>query len=194
MLSHYLIVYGDFNITEMKNIAIYSIVFFQLYSCGISKRIEEAVEVTVNSTIITQLAMAKILVESTASIYQNDSLKPDTPIYIHLLKANFVSKLDSFKLEIDSIKAIWVNDTTMTFNKVAYVGDSVIYDEVFVPYCNFYLGKDTIKVSVICEYLHDMNLENNICNFRCITANYIIKEQIITIKDEFKRCVASTSK
>jgi len=189
-----LIVYGDTNSEEMRNLVTHSLVIFLLYSCGITERSRKAIDVAFSSTVTTQKAMTKFLVESTASIYQNNSLETDMPIYIHLLKASFVSKLDSFELEIDSIKATWNNDTEMTFNKVAIVGDSVICDEVVIPYYNSYLGKDTLKVRVICQYLPSMNLETTIVSFKCLTANYIIKEQIIAIKDEFKRCVASTSK
>jgi hypothetical protein len=194
MLILCLIAYGDTNSEEMRKLVTYSLVIFLLYSCGITEHTRKAIDVAFSSTVTTQKAMTKFLVESTTSIYQNDSIETGMPIYIHLLKASFVSKLDSFELEIDSIKATWNNDTEMTFNKVAIVGDSVIYDEVVIPYYNSYLGKDTLKVRIICEYLPNMNIETEIVNFKCLTANYIIKEQIIGIKDEFKRCYASTSK
>jgi len=194
MLILCLIAYGNINSEEMRKVVTYTLVIFLFNSCGITERARKAIDVSFSSTVMTQKAMAKFLVESTASIYQNDSLETDIPIYIHLLKASFKSKLDSFELEIDSIKATWNNDTEITFNKVAIVGDSVIYDEVVIPYYNSYLGKDTLKVNVICEYLPNMNLETEIVYFKCLTANYFIKEQIIGIKDEFKRCYASTSK
>lgn len=189
MLCH--IVYGDTKFNKMKNVLLYCLLVFVLYSCGISKYNNKAINTAFSSTVITQMAMAKILVESATSIYQSDSLKADMPIYIQSLEASFKSKLDTFKLVIDSIKATWINDTTIIFKKVDFK-DSVNYKQVIIPSYSSYLGTDTLDVSVICKYLPNMDFVINKDSYKCLTADYVIKEQVITIKNEFKKCSVST--
>ena len=113
------------------------------------------------------------------------------PIYIHSLTAFFTSKLDSFELTIDSVKAIWTDDTTITFNKVVIIQDSIIYKQVTIPSYNGYLGIDTLSVNVVCEYLPNMEIINGIENIKCLSADYFIEKQSITMKKKFKNCDAN---
>jgi hypothetical protein len=177
----------------MKKYIIYILVMFLSYSCGITESTRKAMDLAFSSTIVTQKAMSKILVETTMSIFQKDSLEPNMPIYIHFLKASFTNESYSFELEIDSVKAIWINDTTMLFNKVVIVEDTIVYNQVAIPQYNSYLGADTLLVTVICKYLPNIDFATIEDNLKCLTADYIIQKQIITIKDEFKRCAVNTS-
>lgn len=175
----------------MRNYVIYCLIVCLVPSCTIHDISRKAVDNSFSSIIITQKAMTKILIESTNAIFQQDELKQDTSIYIHLLDANFIGKVDTFELEINSIKATWIDDTTMFFNKINIVNDSLKFDKVSIPYYNSYFGLDTIKVNVICKYLPNMNFIANENNLRCLTADYIIKEQTIILAEKFKKCTMS---
>jgi len=176
----------------MKSYIIYILLVVFSFSCGVSNHTRKAVGIAFNSTIITQKAMTKILIESTASIIQEDSLKPNTAIYIHSLTASFVSRLDSFELTFDSVKAVWTNDTTLTFSKVVVFDDTTFYDQVTIPSYNSYLGSDTLNVSVMCEYFPSMENINGKNSIKCLMADYVIEKQSIIVKNNFKNCSVNT--
>ena len=159
-----------------------------LFSCSISKQTEKAANIAFNSSIVTQKVMTKALVESTSAIYKKDSLKHKTPIYIHSLIVSFTAEEDSFVLSIDSIRAFYTNDTTMTFNKVSVISDSIIYHQVAIPSHNTYLGIDPVYVNVFCKYLPNMEIINCEKEFKCLSADYIIEKQSITKVKGFQKC------
>ncbi len=162
-----------------------------LFSCSISTRIEKAVDIAFSSTISTQTVMTKALIESTSAIYKEDSLNHNMPIYIHSLIVSFTGKLDSFELTIDSVKAIRTDDTTLSFNKVVIVKDSITYQQVKIPFYNAHLGRDTFNVNVICKYLPNMDIINCEKNIKCLSADYIVENQSIIMNGTFKSCEVS---
>jgi hypothetical protein len=177
----------------MKHYIIY-IVLAVLFSCGISNRSRKAVETAFYSRIITQRAMAMILVESTEAIFQIDSLDPVNATFIHSLTALYVGKVDSFELRIDSIRAQWINDTIISFNKVKIVGDSVILKQVSVPGYNYYLIDDTLDIAVKCIYALGRKNTNKNNDLKCLTADYIVIGQSITVKNNFKKCCVNPTR
>ncbi|NMB64185.1 MAG: hypothetical protein GYA16_04875 [Spirochaetes bacterium] len=174
----------------MNKYITYILLMVLLFSCSISKPTKKAVDIAFSSKIITQKLMTKALVESTSAIFKEDSINLNMPVYIHSLTAFFTSKLDSFELTIDSVKAIWTDDTTVNFNKVVIIKDSITYMHVTIPSYNAYLGTDTLSVSVVCKYLPNMEIINDKENIRCLSADYFIEKQSITMKKEFKNCDA----
>ncbi len=156
-------------------------------SCNISKPIEKAVETTFDSKVIPQMVMTKALVEATSTIYTEDSLKPDMPIFIQSLTALFFNDSDTVELSIDSVKAVRTDDTTVTFSKVVITDDSVIYKQLHIPFNPISLG-DTLNVEVVCKYSPDMEIIIEKENFKCLSALYIIENQAITILKDFHYC------
>jgi hypothetical protein len=148
----------------------------------------KAIDKAFGSIITTSIAMNQVLVESTSFIYNKDSLELDKPFYIHQLNVSFANKTNSFELKLDSIEATWTNDSIMNFKKITTIGDSIFYNQVDIPYHNFYLENDSLELKVTCEYLPNMNIQTDIGNFKCLRADYIMKDQKIVLKNDFKNC------
>lgn len=143
---------------------------FVIYSCGITRRMGTDIETGFKPMIVTQQAMSKFLVESTKSIYKLDSIKSGESIYIHSLKAIFINSQEAFNLTIDNVKATMIKDT-------------VIFSEALIPFYQGYLGPDTIKVKVICEY---SSMADSVQ--KCLQSNYIIFNYSIMQKDRYIPC------
>ena len=166
---------------------LYSLLVALFLSCNISKPIEKAVETTFNSKYIPKIVMTKALVESTSTIYTEDSLKPDMPIFIQSLTALFFNDSDTVELSIDSVKAVRTDDTTVTFSKVVITDDSVIYKQLHIPFNPIYLG-DTLNVEVVCKYSPDMEIIIEKENLKCLSALYVVENQTITTIKDFHYC------
>jgi hypothetical protein len=150
---------------------------------------KKAIDKAFGSIITTSVAMSQVLVESTAFIYDSDSLELDKPFYIHQLSVSFANKTDSFELKLDSIEATWTNDSIMNFKKITIIEDSILYDQVVIPYHSFYLENDSLVLNVTCEYLLNIRqIQTDIGNFKCLEATYVMGEQKIILKNNFKEC------
>lgn len=158
-------------------------------SCSsISDRMGKTIDKAFGSIITTSAAISQVLVESTVFIYDKDSLELDKPFYIHQLTVSFANKTDLFELKLDSIEVTWTNDSIMQFKKVIIMGDSILYDPVVIPYHDFYLEKDSLELNVLCEYLPNMNIQKDIGSFNCLEVNYVMRNQKIVLKNNFKKC------
>ena len=170
----------------MKNLVFLLIVI--LFSCNSKKIIEKRSNTAINSSFVTQITISKILVDATKAIYKENSLKYNTPVYIHSLKVNFNDKVNSYDLIIDSIKAIWASDSSIIFKKIKVRNDSLYYDNVSIPFLKTYFEKDTINVRVVCKYLPHFNKLNQNIKLKCLSASYEIEKQQVRINKKFEDC------
>lgn len=176
---------------KIKNHVIYNLLICLCLcsSCGsIADGMEKAIDKAFGSIITASEAMTQVLVESTAFIYDRDSLELDKPFYIHQLIVSFANKAESFELKLDSIEATWAKDSIMNFKKITIIEDCILYDQVVIPYHSFYLENDSLVLNVICEYLPNLHIQTDIDNFKCLKANYVMREQKIILKKNFREC------
>ena len=165
----------------MKKLAFFGLLACMslLSSSCISKALHKSMDVATGPLICTPIALAQILVESTVSICEKDSLEFGTPVYINRLDVRFNGTEASFKAQLDSLEATLTSDSTMRFRKVVVVGDSIHYNENYaIPFHNFHLGNDSIQLMVQCEYLPNMNVIGN-NRFKYLKSEYIMKDREI---------------
>jgi len=135
------------------------------------------------SMAVTSITMIRILTESTASIYEKDSVELGKPIFIRQLAISFTDNTTSSELRFDSIEATYGKDSILNFQKITIMGDNILYNkEDIMPIHNYYLGKDSVKLAVKCEYLPNMNIIGN-DDFKYLKTNYVMKNRMIIKKE-----------
>jgi len=147
-------------------------------SCDISKKIERMTNNAIAPILSTVVITNQALVKSTVHIYEIDSLKSDIPFYIHQFNISFISRRDSFNLQLDSIEARWVKDSIMQFRKIKFVDNCLFYDELNIPNHNFHFIKDSIQINIQCKYLPSMNIQCYNSEFKYFTVNYNINNNM----------------
>lgn len=169
----------------MKNVFIFLIVIV-IVSCNKSSSIVQTNNS--NKSFIIQKSMAKFLVESTDYIKTNTLITDSSKFFFNSFSALYIHDLDSFKLDLDSIKVTIVNDTIIDFSQLKSMNDSITLKEVVLPNYNGNLSLDSLNVVVKClfsEFNHDIGKTTEV---KCIFANYLIRNNEIYIKKGHEKC------
>jgi hypothetical protein len=166
------------------NYSILFVIFLLLSSCGVSKKFGSAVNASLRPVLISQVAMATLLVESSKVIFDQDSIKPIDPILINTLEASFLTLYDTFSLHIDSVIVTRIETDSISYNlrKITIHNTVATYDKVVFPYLkNTYLP-DTLAVKVQCEYSTDTNFCT--ATWRCLQSDYSIEGYSIKLQNK----------
>lgn len=142
--------------------------------CGISKQIEKGVDIALRSQMEPRIAVTKFLAESTASIFELDSVRQNTSIFIRSLNTNFSDTKHSFDFNVDSIT-------------VKIIKDTIVFSKISFPKRNPYLQSDTIDVKVTCRYFLRDSLVNSA--EKCLLSNYVIyRDSSVVQKSKYAPC------
>lgn len=158
-------------------------------SCAIRKNLERGLERAFSALLLPQSGLAKAMVESASEIYLLDSIEIGKPIFIRSFRTNFIGKIDSFELAVDSIEVTMKNDSVMEFKRVHIISDSIFYSDVSLPVLDTLKSMETIsKMKVVSQYWPNANYRQMDTENNCLTASYTLIEKRFTIEEKFSKC------
>lgn len=173
----------------MRKILIFYLFAVLINSCAIRKNLESGLERAFGALFLPQLGFAKALVESASEIYFVDSIEIGEPIFIRSFRANFVGKIDSFELAVDSIEVTMKNDSVIEFKRVHIISDSIFYSDVSLPVLDTLKSMETIsKMRVVSQYWPNANYRQMDRENNCLTASYTLIEKTFSIEEKFNKC------